>query len=122
MRNLQLLWFASILVTVLLVGCGGTNSAGTLAATPSITSVSPTEALPGGALTIVGANLTGTYTMVSFSGPQNAEVAASSGGTTSVSATVPSTLIPGTYNVYVIATDANGDTSGASNSVQISVL
>jgi len=120
-------WALLTVITVCLCGavfgCGGATSSGTgvLAVTPAITAISG-GAAPSGTITITGTNLSGAYTNVIFSGPVDASTTANSGGTTSITAIVPSQLTPGTYNVSVVDSDANGDVSSASNSIQLSVL
>jgi hypothetical protein len=107
-----------------LTGCGGagTTPSGVLSITPTISTISPTSSAPNGTITITGTNLAGTYTQVLFNGPMVSNVFANSGGSTSVTAVVPSQFTPGSYNVSVIDTDADGDVSSASNSVQINLL
>jgi hypothetical protein len=103
-------------------GCGGTsNSLGQLTGNPSISSITPNPVAPGATITIAGANLNGTLTTAYFQGANTAQSTASSGSTTSVTVTVPTSLPAGSYSVYVITTDTSGDVSSPSASVTISV-
>ena len=103
-------------------GIGGASTQVSIA-TPSITGISPSGTAPGGQITITGTNLTGANTTVLFSGAMTGQTTASSGGTTSIVATVPTALnISGTYNVTVVGNDGIGDGSSPSNAYQITIF
>ena len=120
-RNISLLSIALGLAVFSLSGCGGTGGTPGVLGTPVISSITPTPVAPGNSITIIGSGMNGTYTTAYFTGVISATSTASSGNTTSVVVTVPSTLPAGTYSVDVATTDANADQSLQSNSVSISV-
>lgn len=101
-------------------GCGGGlgSTASTLVGTPVILSISPNPVVRGQTITITGTNLNGSLTTAWFNGTQSN---ASSGGTTSVTVTVPTTITAGTYSIYVVTNDGQGDFSPQSNSITLSV-
>jgi hypothetical protein len=101
-------------------GCGGGlgSAAGALLGNPVILAISPNPAVRGQTITITGTNLNGTLTTAWFNGTSSN---ASSGGSSSVVVVVPTTISAGTYNVYVITTDGNGNYSTQSNAVTLSI-
>ena len=123
MRTKTYLPFALGLALLSLAGCGGTTS-GTpsFLATPSISSITPNPVTRGSTVTINGTNLNGTLTTAYFvTGATLTPSTASSGSTTSVTVTVPSSIAAGTYNVYVLVSDGLGDTSPQSNAVTVTL-
>jgi len=83
----------------------------------SVTSVSPSSAAPGAALTIAGGGFDTTSTnVVRFSGPQGVNVTLSSTDGAALSVTVPS-LLAGTYSVSV--SNAAGQTAYAPSTIAI---
>ena len=120
MRNLLLLMLA--VMALCLVGCGGTlggTATGVLTGTPVILAVTPNPAVRGSTITITGTNLNGTNTTAYFSGLTSVSSTASSGGSSSIVVTVPSGIPAGTYTLYLITTDGQGNYSSQSNSVTI---
>jgi len=117
--KLVLLVIALVAVLFTLTGCGGlSNPVTSLTGTPVILAISPNPVTRGQAITITGTGLNGTLTAAWFNGTSSN---ASSGGTTSVTVSVPTTIPAGTYSVYVITTDGQGNYSSQSNSVTLSV-
>jgi uncharacterized lipoprotein YajG len=102
-----------------LLGCGGTSGSSLFLSTPVISAISPNPVARGATITISGSELNGTQTTATFSGAKSAVSAASSGNSTSVIVSVPTTLDAGTYNVTVTTTDSLGDSFGPSNTVTI---
>lgn len=121
---MRFLAFGGAAAAALLVATGcagnGSNPFSSLS-TPIIASVSPNTVARGSSITIDGVNFSGTSTVVIFTGLSSGQVNASSGSATSISAVVPTTIPPGTYTVSVETTDAYGDVSSASNTVNIVV-